>query len=241
MHAWTVASTSFVASAVEMVEALTIVLAVVYTTGWRPALEGTLAALVALGALVAVGIPILRVVPEALIQGVVGAFLIWFGWGWLKKAVLRAAGRKALRDEAAVYEAETQRLRAASDRRAGLATAFNGVFLEGLEVALIVLAIGGASYSSLRWAVVGATLALLVVVLLGVVLHAPLARVPENAMKFGVGVMLTSLGVYWLGIAVRIPWPGDEAAILWLAAAILLASLAAVRIASASAAPAQRS
>lgn len=241
MHAWTVASTSFIASAVEMVEALTIVLAVAYTSGWRPALQGTIAALVALGVLVAIGVPILHLVPENWIKVIVGAFLIWFGWGWLKKAILRAAGRKAQRDETAIYTAELQRLKSAQDSRIGVATAFNGVFLEGLEVALIVLAIAGASLTSLRWAVIGATAALVIVVAAGVVLHAPLSKVPENAMKFVVGVMLTSLGVYWLGAGLRVAWPGDEAAILWLAATVLIASLIAVRVLSASAAPARRS
>jgi uncharacterized membrane protein len=219
-----------------MVEALTIVLAVVYTAGWRAAFNGTMAALVALGAMVALGIPLLRVVPEAWVQIIIGAFLIWFGWGWLKKAVLRASGRKEQRDEAAVYSREIARLQA--DRRAGLATAFNGVFLEGLEVALIVLAVGGASRASLEWALVGATVALIVVVVAGFVIHAPLSRVPENVMKYAVGVMLTSLGAFWLGTGLGIRWPGDDLAIGWLAAGVLALSLVAVRSLQPSKAPA---
>ena len=237
MNVWAIVTTSFLASSVEMVEALTIVLAVVYTAGWRPALNGTVAALVALGAMVALGIPLLRFIPEAWVQVVIGAFLIWFGWGWLHKAVLRASGRKEHRDEAAVYTREIARLQA--DRTAGLATAFNGVFLEGLEVALIVLAIGGASRASLGWAVVGATVALIAVSATGVLVHAPLERVPENVMKYAVGVMLTSLGVYWLGTGLGVRWPGEDLAILWLVIAIFTMSLIAVRALHFTKAPAR--
>jgi Ca2+/H+ antiporter, TMEM165/GDT1 family len=230
MNVWAVATTSFLASGVEMVEALTIVLAVMYTSGWRPAFQGTIVALVALGGIVAVGIPILRFIPQAWVQIIIGAFLIWFGWGWLKKAILRASGRKALHDEEAIYTQAVARLRQEKDRRAALATAFNGVFLEGLEVALIVLAVGGASRSSLASALIGTTLALVLVVAAGFVLHAPLARVPENVMKYAVGVMLTSFGFFWCGEGLGVPWPGTDLAIIWLAFAILGASLVAVEV-----------
>lgn len=230
VQVWAVASAAFLASAVEMVEALTIVLAVIYTQGIRPAFEGTIAALIALGALVAVGIPILHVVPDAWLKVGVGAFALWFGWGWLRKATLRASGRMAHRNEDAAYGAKVATLKKAHDLRVGRTTAFSGVFLEGLEVAFIVLAIGGANVRSLFAAVVGATAALLIVVGLGIALHAPLSRVPENAMKYFVGVMLTTFGVYWIGEGIGIPWPGADLALLWLAATIFLASLIAVRL-----------
>lgn len=230
VQVWAVASAAFLASAVEMVEALTIVLAVVYTHGIRPAFEGTVAALLALGVLVAVGVPVLHVVPDTWLKIGVGAFALWFGWGWLRKAVLRASGRMAHRNEDTAYEAKVTGLKKAHDLRIGRATAFSGVFLEGLEVALIVLAIGGASVHSLFAAVIGATAALVIVVAAGIALHAPLSRVPENVMKYFVGVMLTTFGVYWIGEGVGVPWPGDDFALLWLAATIFTASLVAVRI-----------
>jgi uncharacterized membrane protein len=230
IQVWAVASAAFLASAVEMVEALTIVLAVVYTHGIRPAFEGTIAALVALAVLVAIGIPVLHVVPDAWLKVGVGAFALWFGWGWLRKAVLRASGRMAHRNEDTAYEAKVAGLQKAHDMHVGRATAFSGVFLEGLEVALIVLAIGGASVHSLLAAAVGATVALVIVVSAGIVLHAPLSRVPENVMKYFVGVMLTTFGIYWVGEGIGIPWPGDDFALLWLAATIFSASLVAVRM-----------
>lgn len=230
MNPWAVATTGFLASGVEMVEALTIVLAVAYTKGWRPAILGTLAALAVLGAIVALGIPILRFIPDTWIKLGVGAFAVWFGWGWLKKAVLRAAGRKELHDEAAIYSREVAALREARDRRAAFATAFNGVFLEGLEVALIVLTLGSAGAVALAWTLGGAAAALVAVVVAGVALRAPLSRVPENLMKYAVGVMLTTFGVFWLGEGTGMAWPGADLALLVLGAAILGASLLTVAI-----------
>src|SRR5579875_1183737 len=217
VQVWAVASAAFLASAVEMVEALTIVLAVIHTQGLRPAFEGTIAALLALGAFVAVGIPVLHVVPDAWLKVGIGAFALWFGWGWLRKAILRAAGRMAHRNEDTAYEAKVAGLRRQRDAGVGRATAFSGVFLEGLEVALIVLAIGGASAHAL-------------VVAAGIALHAPLSRVPENVMKYFVGVMLTTFGIYWIGEGLGLAWPGEDFALLWLAAAIFSASFDVVRI-----------
>ena len=228
IHVWAIAGAAFIASAVEMVEALTIVLAVTFTQGFRAAMEGTIAALVALGAIVAVGIPLLHVIPDAWLKVAVGAFLLWFGWGWLRKAVLRAAGRMGQRNEDAAYEKHVAELRGAQDRRIGRVTAFNGVLLEGLEVALIVLAIGGASLDSTLAAVLGATGALILVVAAGIALHAPLSRVPENVMKYVVGVMLTTFGAYWLGEGAGLAWPGDDLALFYLGLTILACSLIAV-------------
>ena len=224
---WATASAAFLASAVEMVEALSIVLAVGFTQGFPAAIIGTVWALVALGAIVAAGIPLLHIIPEMWLKIGVGAFAIWFGWGWLRKAVLRASGRMAHRDEDAAYEKQVKEL-SAKDKRVGIATAFSGVFVEGLEVALIVLAIGGASPRSLLAAVAGATAALIIVVAAGVVLHTPLSRVPENVIKYVVGVMLTSFGIYWMGEGIGISWPGDEFALLWLAVIVAAASFVAV-------------
>lgn len=228
IHVWAVVGAAFLASAVEMVEATTIVLAVTFTNGLRAALEGTAGALVALTAIVAVGIPVLHVIPEEPLKIVVGAFLIWIGWGWLRKAILRAAGRMAHRNEAAAYSKKIAELQSAQDLRTGRITAFNGVLVEGLEVALIVLAIGGASLDSTIAAVIGATAALLVVGAAGIALHAPLSRVPENVMKYVVGVMLTTFGIYWLGEGVSLAWPGDDLALLYLGGTILAASYLAV-------------
>jgi len=230
IHIWAIAGAAFIASAVEMVEALTIVLAVTFTQGLRAALEGTVAALVALGAIVALGIPLLHVIPDAWLKIAVGGFLLWFGWGWLRKAVLRASGRMRQRNEDAAYEKHVAELRAATDRRVGRLTAFNGVLLEGLEVALIVLAIGGASFDSVVAAVVGATGALILVVAAGIALHAPLSRVPENVMKYVVGVMLTTFGTYWLGEGARFAWPGDDLALFYIGATILVCSFLAVAV-----------
>ena len=210
-----------------MVEALSIVLAVGFTQGFRPATEGTFLALLALGGLVAAGIPVLHIVPDTWLKIGVGAFAIWFGWGWLRKAVLRAAGRMAHRNEDAAYAKQVADL-TAKDRRVGRVTAFSGVFVEGLEVALIVLAVGGASPRSLAAAVAGATAALVAVVAAGIALHKPLSRVPENVIKYVVGVMLTTFGVYWIGEGAGIAWPGDELALVWLAATIFLASFLTV-------------
>jgi len=226
---WTIATAAFLASAVEMVEALSIVLAVGFTQGFRAAIEGTILALIALGALVAVGVPLLHIIPDAWLKVGVGAFAIWFGWGWLRKAVLRAAGQIALKSEDAAYAKHVTQLTAA-DRRVGRTTAFSGVFVEGLEVALIVLAIGGASPRSLSAAVAGAMAALVIVVALGIALHAPLSRVPENVIKYAVGVLLTTFGIYWLGEGAGFAWPGDEAAVLYLALLIFAGSLVAVQI-----------
>jgi len=204
MTEWTSAASSvlasFMASMVEFVEALTIVLAVGVVRGWRSALLGTAAALAVLVALVALLGPSLTRIPLPTVQLAVGTLLLLFGLRWLRKAILRAAGVLALHDEARAFEDETALLRgkAAAVRQAidtlAFATSFKIVMLEGIEVVFIVIAIGASGQMMLP-ASLGALLALVVVVILGLWLHRPLARVPENALKFGVGVMLpASLG-----------------------------------------------
>jgi uncharacterized membrane protein len=226
---WTVALASFLASSVEFVEALTIVLAVGTVKGYRLALRGTLLAVLALAVLVAVlGLAVLRFVPLGVLKGVIGTLLLLFGLKWLRKAILRFAGRKALHDEAQAFVKEQERLRQSdvTDFEA-TATAFNGVFLEGLEVVVIVLTMGSAAAAhavAMPSAVLGALVGLVVVLSLGLVLRAPLTRVPENVMKFVVGIMLTTFGTFWAGEALGVRWPGADLTLIGLIVVYLLAS-----------------
>lgn len=229
MNGWILGTTTFLASAVEFVEAATIVLAVGYTQGWRPALWGTLWAALALGAIVAFFGPLITNVASLhRLELVVGPFLVLFGIAWLRKAVWRYAGRKAMRDEQAIYEREVALLRDQRERHAGFAVAFQGVFVEGLEVAVIAVTFGAASASALTWSVGGALVALLVVTLAAVAVHKPFARVPENAMKAVVGVMLFALGTFWTGEGLGIAWWLGDATLFAIAGMYALAALAAV-------------
>ena len=191
----------FLACAVEAVEALTIVLAVGITRSWRSALTGVAAAVAALAVIVAALGPALTALPIDALRVLVGALLLVFGLQWLRKAVLRAAGLKARHDEAKAFAAETDAARAAARDGSefdgyAFTIAFKGVLLEGLEVAFIVLTFG-ASQHDIGLAAIAAGIAVATVVAAGVAIRAPLARVPENAMKFSVGVMLTSFGIFW--------------------------------------------
>ncbi|MEM5430408.1 hypothetical protein [Cupriavidus oxalaticus] len=223
------------ASLVEFVEALTIVLAVGTVRGWRSALLGTAASLAALMLLVAVAGPALARIPLPVAQLVVGTLLLLFGLRWLRKAVLRAAGILPMHDEDQVFTAETEALRrhtGASGRAidaVAFATAFKIVMLEGIEVVFIVIAIG-ASGRVILPASIGAGLALLVVVALGVWLHRPLANVPENGLKFGVGVMLAAFGTFWAGEGIGLSWPGEDWAILALIGVFGVVALAMVHL-----------
>jgi len=224
---------AFVASAVEIVEAFTIVLAVSVVRGLRPAILGTAAALALLAAVVAVFGPLLAAVPVQALQLTVGVLLLVFGLGWLRKAVLRAGGVLALHDEAQAYAAETRELRrqaaareAAADWLAGVA-AFKAVLLEGTEVVFIVLAVG-ARPGLLGPAAIGAAAACAVVLSIGVLARAPLTRVPENSLKFVVGGLLTGFGAFWCGEGLGAPWPFGDLAIpglvaLYLASGLLMA------------------
>lgn len=216
---------AFLAASVEFVEALTIVLAVGTVRGFRPAMRGTFWAVIALAALVLIlGEGVLRVVPIGVLRGIIGALLLLFGLKWLRKAVLRFAGKKSLHDESQAYAKEVQRLRQGQGGSfEAQATAFNGVFLEGLEVVVIVLTMGSGA-NAYPSAIVGALAGLVVVVSLGVALRAPLAKVPENVMKFVVGVMLTSFGTFWAGQSMGVHWPMQDGAILLLIAGYLLMS-----------------
>jgi uncharacterized membrane protein len=226
---------AFLASAVEMVEALTIVLAVGVTRGWRSPLFGVGAATLALAAIVAALGPALQLLPIDVLRLVVGALLLCFGLQWLRKAILRASGYKALHDEEEVFRAEQAGATTAPrDRRVGLdwysfTIAFKGVLLEGLEVAFIVITFG-STQGRLGLALVAAGAALVVVVIVGVLVHAPLARVPENTIKFTVGLLLTTFGIFWGAEGAGVSWPGDELALPCLLGFLTLLALVFVRL-----------
>ena len=206
---------TFLASAVEWVEAFTIVLAVGLYRGWRPALAGTALAAVALAAIVIALGAAVSSFPVADAQVVVGVFLLLFGLRWLHKAILRAAGLKALHDEAEEFEA-TQRKLSTREHWVAVSTAFNGVLLEGVEVVLIVIALGGVGHR--LGAAAGAVAALVAVLVLGVALRAPLTRVPENLMKASVGVMLSAFGTFFAGEGIGVRWWHSDVSILLLVA-----------------------
>lgn len=225
---------TFLASAVEAVEALTIVLALGVTRGWPSVRLGMAAAGAALALLVAALGPGLRMIPIDALRLVVGAFLLVFGLQWLRKAILRAAGFKALHDEDAIYKRQVHDALAAGDAPpAGVdwysfTVSFKGVFLEGVEVVFIVLTFGSA-HGNLPLAIGGAAAAVVLVSVTGLLVHQPLSRVPENAMKFAVGLMLTTFGIFWAGEGIGIDWPGADAAILAILTFLTLYSLVQVR------------
>lgn len=202
---------AFLASTVEMVEALTIVLAVGITRGWRAALIGVGGAMVALAVVVgALGPSLVHYVPLDALRVVVGVLLLIFGLQWLRKAILRASGLKALHDEDKIFqrevaELEAEPLTAAAFDWTGFVVSFKGVFLEGLEVAFIVLTFG-ANAGRFDLSAAGALAAFLMVAGVGVAVHRPLSRVPENAIKFAVGLMLTAFGTFWGGEGVGVEW-----------------------------------
>jgi len=225
--------TAFLASAVEMVEAVTIILAVGLTRGWRAALVGTAAGLLVLAAVVAaLGPALVRLVPLAALQVVIGTLLLIFGLQWLRKAILRAAGRKAKHDEEAIFREELDTLGGTPESAAfdwlGFTVAFKGVLLEGLEVVFIVIAFGSAQ-GHLGLAVAGAAAALVVVVVAGVLARGPLSRVPENTIKFAVGLLLTTFGCFWAAEGAGVEWPGDELSLLGVLAFFAAVSFVLVR------------
>jgi Ca2+/H+ antiporter, TMEM165/GDT1 family len=231
---------AFLASLVEFVEALTVILAVGSVRGWRDALGGCGAALVVLLALVVALGSALTHIPLALIQTVVGILLLLFGLRWLRKAILRAVGVIPLHDETAVFARETARQRALGRNRlwdkAAFGTSFQITMLEGMEVIFIVIAIGAGGRGLLLPASIGALAALLAVIALGLTIHRPLANVPENALKFVVGVLLSGFGTFWLGEGLGIAWPGGDWALFalnfgFMATALLTMQIARSRLA----------
>jgi uncharacterized membrane protein len=231
----------FLACAVEAVEALTIVLAVGTTRSWSSAFWGVGAATAALAAIVAALGPALTALPIDVLRVAVGGLLLVFGLQWLRKAILRASGLKALHDETAAFAEEAAAARAAARAAAGFdpysfTVAFKGVLLEGLEVAFIVLTFG-ANQHRIPLAALAAGLAIAAVIAAGVAVREPLKRVPENAMKFAVGVMLTSFGMFWGAEGAGASWPGADAALLVIVPTLLAISLGLVAAIRRSAEP----
>jgi uncharacterized membrane protein len=212
--------TVFIACVVEAVEALTIVLATGLTREWRSTFQGMAAALVALAVITAAVGPAINELPLTALRVVVGALLAIFGLQWLRKAVLRATGYKALHDEASAYLREVAAAEAAGKQaKRGVSDwysftlAFKGVLLEGLEVVFIVITFGD-NQKNIGAAVIGAAAAIIVVTIVGIAVRAPLTKVPENWMKLAVGVMLTSFGTFWGAEGAGVRWPGNDAALL---------------------------
>jgi Ca2+/H+ antiporter, TMEM165/GDT1 family len=223
-------SAAFLASVVEVVEAFTIVLAVATLRGWRPAALGTIGGLAVLAGIVLTLGPLLDRIPISALQLSIGILLLLFGMGWLRKASLRAAGVIPLHDEEAIFAAEAAELGQHAQRKqrnldwaAGVA-ALKAVLLEGLEVVFIVIAVG-AGGGLLIPAGLGALAACVLVLAAGVIIHRPLSRVPENTLKFGVGVMLSAFGVFWTGEGLGIAWPGEDLALLLFVTLFLGAGL----------------
>ena len=223
--------TVFVACAVEAIEALTIVLAAGLTREWRSTFQGMAVALAVLAAIVAALGPTITLLPLTALRLVVGALLAIFGLQWLRKAILRATGYKSLHDEASAYLREVTAAKAAAPSSRGrvhdwyaFTLSFKGVLLEGLEVVFIVITFG-ANQRDVGAAVIGAAAAVVVVAVTGVLVRAPLARVPENAMKFAVGIMLTSFGIFWGAEGAGVSWPGQDAALLVLVPVVALVAL----------------
>jgi Ca2+/H+ antiporter, TMEM165/GDT1 family len=226
---------AFMASLVEAVEAFTIVLAVAAVRGWRPAGLGALAGLLCLGLIVAALSPLLDQVPLHLLQLAIGVLLVLFGMRWLRRAILRAVGVIPVHDEDAAFVAETAELREQALYHntllvwfAGL-TCFKAILLEGLEVVFVVVAVGAGGRHF--WpASFGALAACALVLAIGVVVHKPLSRVPENALKFGVGIMLSAFGVYWTGEGLGIAWPGQDFAIVAFGVLFLITGVSLVSV-----------
>jgi uncharacterized membrane protein len=232
MHNLLLFASVFLASIVEGVEALTIVLAVGTTRSWRSSWYGVAAATVTLGAFIAILGPALTVIPINALRLVVGGLLLTFGLQWLRKAILRASSYIRLHDEAAIFaKAEAAARKVKSSDQKGIiddwysfTIAFKGVLLEGLEVAFIVITFG-VNQGSIPLAVIGAAAAILIVIVAGMVIHKPLANVPENTLKFIVGIMLTSFGIFWGSEGAGVHWPGSDASLLGVIIFIAVSAL----------------
>ena len=218
------------ASGVEAVEALTIILASGITHGWRSTWEGAIVAFLALAAVVGVlGTTIIHHVDIDVLRVIVGTLLLIFGMQWLTKAILRSSGFKAMHDEAKIFEKDVEELKKEKHIRTGkrdsvaFVVSFKGVFLEGMEVVMIVVTFGlsnGNDYSQLKWAALGAVIAIAVIAVIGAIVAKPLAKVPENTLKLGVGIILVSFGMFWMGEGAGVKWPLSDVFIIILAAII---------------------
>ncbi len=231
-HAGPQVLAAFLASSVECVEALTVILAVGSTRGWRAALIGAVAALLVLLIAVLVFGALLARVPLQALQLAVGALLLLFGLRWLRKAILRSAGVMARRDEQAAFARQMETMRSHSAAggwdRLGFATSFQITLLEGTEVVFIVIAVSAGGSGLLLPASLGALAALILVTALGIVVHRPLSRVPENGLKFVVGVLLSAFGTFWFGEGAGVAWPGADWSILALVAGFLAVAMLSV-------------
>ena len=225
---------AFLASAVELVEALTIVLAVGIVRGWKPALAGALAAIIVLSAAIAIFGRNLRSLENPEFKLILGTLLLMFGLRWLRKAILRAAGVLKLRDEGALFEKEKKELergvRSSGFDVPAAITSFNGVFIEGLEVVFIVFAVSSAGAQT-GPAILGAATAAVIVVVSGVILRRPLTKVPENFLKLAVGVLVSSFGTFWVGEGLRLNWPWNDFALLLLSGLYALTTVGAIALA----------
>jgi uncharacterized membrane protein len=225
MHPIVAAGTTFLASALEFVEAATIVLAVAYTAGWKVALRATAWAI---GALIVItgllGPALLYWVPLDALKIAIGIFMALFGYTWLRKAIWRSSGRKAMRDEDAAFAKEIEELRK-REQRFAFATAFNGVLIEGLEVAIIVITFSAAQAGTFVWAAAGALIAGAAVAVAAALLRRPFSRVPENAMGFIVGIMLCSFGTFWSGEGLGIRWWSGDLTLGWIVLLYLCVAL----------------
>jgi uncharacterized membrane protein len=238
--AWFLITATFLASIVEMVEAVTIILAVGVTRGWRSTIIGTVAALITLAVVTAILGPALTLIPIHILQLVVGTLLLIFGLQWLRKAILRATGFKGLHDEEALYKEHMEEARRAGQVvREGIdwyafTLSFKGVFLEGLEVVFIVLTFGTsaalAGTGDIAMASVGAVAAVVLVSIVGVIAHRPLSRVPENQLKFAVGLLLITFGTFWAAEGVGVEWPLEDTTILILLGLYTVVALAIVAV-----------
>jgi uncharacterized membrane protein len=235
IHQYGSMAAAFTGSLVEAVEAFTIVLAVGTVRGWRSALSGALLGFVTLFAIAAIFGPAIARVPIHVLQIVIGTLLLLFGVRWLRKAILRSAGVIALHDEGVAFVREMWAIRSSAGARSPLDTlaalaAFKAVMLEGIEVIVIVIGIGAAS-NTLTSASIGALAACLLVAAAGALIHRPLSRVPENTLKYVVGLMVCAFGLFWFGEGIGIVWPYADAAIVGLFAGLLVLSRAAVHLA----------
>lgn len=248
---WGLMIATFVACFVEMVEATTIVMAMGFTRSWRSALAGTAAALAALAVVtVAAGYALANWLPESALQLAIGGLLLIFGLQWLRKAILRSSGRKAIHDEAAIYKAEVEAARAAGDSKGkgldmfSFVVSFKGVFLEGMEVVFIVITFG-LNADNIFGASMGALAAVVIVLVIAVALRRPLAMINENLLKYGVGLLLAAFGTYWavegIGIfrsgSASVEWPGGDLALIALVIGWFLLSRIFVAVLRKPAAP----
>ncbi|MCY0887469.1 MAG: hypothetical protein OWQ59_03335 [Alicyclobacillaceae bacterium] len=220
---------SFLGTGVEFVEALTIILAVGTIRGWRSAVSGAIAAIICLGVLVAIiGTPLVHIIQMPWVALIVGLFMLLFGIRWLRKAILRYSGLKSLHNEADSYQEEVERQKKAGAHSSGIdrfafATTFGGTFLEGMEAIFIVITIG-LSTNNMTFSIIGAGVATVVLLIVGMLLRTPLTKVPENTMKFVVGIMLTSFGSFWVGEGLQVNWPQKDVSILYIALSLLILS-----------------